>query len=49
MDEKLQLYLQKIREQGGVVTASVVVAAARGIMLSSDRDHMQLAEFGCFK
>ena len=46
MDEKLQLYLQKIREQGGVVTASVVVAAAWGIMLSSDCDRMQLAEFG---
>ena len=44
IDEKIQLYLRKIREQGGIITASVVVAAARGILISSNR--MQLAEFG---
>ena len=46
MDEQLQLYLQKIKEQTGIVTASVVVAAAWVILLSCDRDRMQLAEFG---
>ena len=44
IDKQLQLYLRKIRDQGGIVTASVVVAAARGILMSSD--HRQLAEFG---
>ncbi len=42
--EQVQLYLQKIRENGGIVTASVVVAAARGIVMS--RDRTQQAEFG---
>ena len=31
IDKQLQLYLRKIRDQGGIVTASVVVVAARGI------------------
>ena len=31
IDKQVQLYLKKIREHGGVITASVVVAAARGI------------------
>ena len=44
MDEQLQLYLKKIRDQGGIVTASVAVAAARGIVMAVDRQ--QLAEFG---
>ena len=44
MDQQLQLYLKKIRDQGGIVTASVVVGAARGILLS--RNRLQLAEFG---
>ena len=43
-DEQVQLYSCKIRENGGIVTASVVVAAARGILMSCDRT--QLAEFG---
>ena len=42
---QLRMYLLKIREQGGyIVTASVVVAAARGILLSYSPT--QLAEFG---
>ena len=41
---QLQLYLKKIREQGGIVTASVVVAAAQGILMSTDRS--KLVEFG---
>jgi hypothetical protein len=44
MDDQLQLYLKKIRDQGGIVTASVAVAAARGIVMAIDR--RQLAEFG---
>ena len=44
MDEQLQLCLKKIRDQGGIVTASVAVAAARGIVMAVDRQ--QLAEFG---
>ena len=35
IDKQLQLYLQKVSNQGGVITASVVVelvAAARGIL-----------------
>ena len=44
VDKQLQLYLKKIRDQGGVITVSVVVAAARGVLLSSDRS--KLAEFG---
>ena len=43
-EKQLELYLKKIRQQGGIITASVVVAAARGILLSSDRS--QLYEFG---
>ena len=44
IDKQVQLYLKKIRNQGGVVTASVVVAAARGILMSTDRS--KLIEFG---
>ena len=43
MDEQLQFYL-KIRDQGGIVTASVAVAAARRIVMAVDR--RQLTEFG---
>ena len=44
IDKQLQLYLKKICDHGGVITASVVVAAARGIIISEDRS--KLAEFG---
>ena len=43
MDEQVQLYLCKIRENGGGITASVIVAAARGIVMS--RDRTRLTEF----
>ena len=36
MDEQLQLYLKNIQDQGGIVTASVAVAAARGIVMAVD-------------
>ena len=45
-ERQLQLYLKKIRDQGGVVTASIAIAAARGILLSTDSS--RLAEFGGF-
>ena len=44
IDKQLQLYVKKIRQQGGVVTASVVVAAAQVITMAYN--HPQLAEFG---
>ena len=44
IDKQLQLYLQKVRDQGGVITASVVVAVACGILLSNDRS--KLVKFG---
>ena len=44
LDRKVQLYLKKVREGGGVVSARIAMAAARGILLSYDR--IQLAEFG---
>ena len=33
VENQFKLYLSKIRDQGGVITASVVVAAARGILM----------------
>ena len=44
LDSMVQLYLQKVREGGGVVMARIVMAAARGTVLSCDR--AMLAEFG---
>ena len=38
-----QLYLKKIRDQEGIVTVSVAVAASRGIVMAVE---WQLAEFG---
>lgn len=34
LDEKVQLYLRKVSKGGGVVSARIAVAAARGILLS---------------
>ena len=44
LDRMVQKYLKKVREGGGVVTARVVVAAARAIILTQDRS--KLVEFG---
>ena len=44
--KQLQLYLKKVRDQGGVITASVVVAAACGILMSNEFDCDKLVEFG---
>ena len=44
LDEKLQLYIRKTREGGGAVTTRIVMAAARGLLLASNRNI--LAEYG---
>ena len=44
LDRMVQKYLKKVREGGGVVTARVVVAAVRAIILTQDRS--KLVEFG---
>ena len=44
VENQLKLYLSKIRDQGGVITASVVVAAVRGILMCCSPS--QLVEFG---
>ena len=46
IDKQLQLYLKKVRDQGGVITASVVVAAAHGILISNKFDRDKFVEFG---
>ena len=42
IDEQLQLYLKKIHEHGGIITASVVVAAAWGILISQDKSLLKI-------
>ena len=44
LDHQVQVYLKKIREQSGIVTAAVVVAAAKGIIMATDKS--KLVEFG---
>ena len=44
LDIKVQMYLKKVREGGGVVSARIAMAAARGIVLTCDRS--LLVEFG---
>lgn len=44
LDQRVQLYLKKGREGGGVVSARIAVVAARGILLTCDRS--MLVEFG---
>ena len=44
VEEQVQMYLKKIREEGGVVSAFIAVAASKGILQSSD--WTQLAAFG---
>ena len=44
IDKRVQDYLKKVREGGGVVSARIVIAAARGLLLHSDRT--KLVEFG---
>ena len=44
LDEKLQLYLREIRNNGSPLTAAVAIGAARGLLLAENRN--KLAEFG---
>ena len=44
LDTKVQQYLRRVREEGGVVSARTAMAAARGILLSCNRS--RLVEFG---
>ena len=44
LDEKMKMYLQKVRDGGGVVTGRIAIAAAQGLLLSCDK--AKLAEFG---
>ena len=44
LDEKVQLYIKSVREHNGVVSSGVVMAAARGIILSCAKE--KLAQFG---
>ena len=44
LDQKVQIYLRKVREGGGAVSARTVIAAARGIVLKYNPS--MLAELG---
>ena len=44
LDAKVQMYLKKVREGGGVVSARIAVAAAKGILLTCDKS--MLTEYG---
>ena len=44
LDKKVQMYLKKVREGGGIVSARIAVAAARGIVQTYNKS--LLAEFG---
>ena len=41
---KVQMYLKKVREGGGVISARIAVAATRGILFTCNRS--MLAEYG---
>ena len=43
LDTNVQAYLMKVRDEGGVVSARIAMAAARGLLLSCDRS--MLAEY----
>ena len=44
LDRKVQQYLTRVREGGGVVLARIAMAATRGILMSCNRS--RLVEFG---
>ncbi len=44
LDKKVQQYLHRVRDGGGVVSARIAMAAARGILMAYNRS--RLAEFG---
>ena len=44
LDQKVQAYLRRVRDGGGVVSSRIAIAAARGILLSTDK--LKLLEYG---
>ena len=44
LDKKLQMYLKKVINNGGLLTAAVAIDAARGLLLTKNQN--KLAEFG---
>ena len=40
LDKKLQLYLKRIREDGGPVTAAITIAAARGLLMAEHKNRL---------
>ena len=42
LDRKVLMYLKKVREGGGVVSARIPMAEARGILLSCDQSSLEL-------
>ena len=44
LDHKLQLYIEKTREGGGAVNTRIVMAAARGLIMATNRN--MLMEYG---
>ena len=40
LDKKLQLYLRRIREDGGPLTAGIAIAAARGILMAEHKHRL---------
>ena len=44
LDDMVQTYLRKVRDGGGAVTSSIAIAAARGLILSHNKN--LLVEFG---
>ena len=44
LDRKVQKYLVRVRDGGGVILARIAMAAARGILMSCSRS--RLVEFG---
>ena len=44
LDNKVQVYLMKVREAGGAVSARIAMATARGVLLTYDKTRQE--EFG---
>ncbi len=44
LDDEVQIYLKKVREGGGVISSRIVMATAKGIVLSCDKS--KLVEYG---
>lgn len=40
LDKKLQLYIRRIQADGGAVTAGIVIAAARGLLMAENKNRL---------